>query len=413
MRWSRLRYLLCTSRGPVGAAPIAATISYAVLSHLTWWRGDWVWGYNNLGQTVPVLMLVTAFVVGWDSGSPSSGYSAMVDRVPASRLRVSVTLLAPPLGLALGLYTVGLIGVVAATWSGGGVIDARAPLLISSHLLMICVAATVGLQLGRVLTSPYAALASAALIGLALFVHVGTGQRIFELAGTAGPAAGTTQATRYFAENLATLFVVALALGAPLAIAKCSRVGIGCGVALALGAFATTSLTGSTEQFVGSSERPSRCAGIDIEVCVYPGYDRSLPVVVGRLSGFLDKAAAAGVPPATFPARFLQLDAVSPGPDTGALHLDMYALRDAELDPFALAQTLTASVWCAALFGEAPPVGLLKRGTLVGYWVQYVDGALSKRSLADVEPRFARLGQEQQAARIIEAMEELRRCDNS
>ncbi|WP_183092669.1 hypothetical protein [Nocardioides stalactiti] len=410
---ARTRYLVASSRASFAAAPIAAVVAYAVLSNIALWSGDWIWGYNHLGQTVPVLMLITAFVTGWDSGSTSGGYRALTERVPVSRLRVVTTLVAAPLGTSVALYGVGLAAVVRATWSNDGAVDPRTAWLIGSHLMMLCMAAAVGLLMGRFLDSPYAAFGGVAVIGLMLFWHVGEGQYLLELDGLAGPAAGSTPATAYFAQNVATLLVVTLALSVPLSLASPPRGVVGAGITIALAVYLTTSHLGSTEKNVATARGPDRCLWGDVEVCVYPGYDRLLPVLENRITGFLREADSRGVPRSTFPSRFVQDGSVDSEPGTGVLQLREEILRDQTIDTGDLAATLSTPIWCDAMFGEEVPVGLLDRSSTVSTWIRFVDGELSARALKELAPDLARLPPAHQAARIIAVMAELRRCDNT
>lgn len=412
-RGSRARYLLGTSRATLAVVPMLVAVGYAVLPSLTLWRGDWWWGFNHALQAVPVGVVLTAFVAGWDAGAPGSGHRALRDRVPVAGWRTHATLLLPPFAAAAVPYLLGVLVVVVATVTSDGVVDPTAGLVVLAHLSMFALAATVGVAVGGVLSSPYAAVAATAVLGALLFWSVPGGWSLFAFPGTAGPAVEQAAMSSRYGVAVLGLLLAAVCLTVPALPLAARRTTVAGGVVAAVGALWVSSLVVSPDLYVASGERPTRCRTSSITVCVYPGYDRLLRPASDGLERALAVAAAHGVPRADFPARYEQGGDLRSPEGVGELVVGTRSLRDRSLDADAVVQSLTTPLWCAEMFADLPPLPLLGRRDLVADWMYLISGALPQEEFLVWHPEQQGRRPEQVAAAVRTALAEIRTCTNS
>jgi hypothetical protein len=407
------RYLVWSSRWYVAAVVVIAAFGYAFACRLTRWRGNWWWGYDNVIQAVPIAVLGTAFVVGWDAGARNSGPQAWLARLPDASSKVPLSLLLLPLGsvlLTLAGFTAAVVGVTLAF---DGVVDGRAPLVIISHGLMLCFAASLGLFAGRLQPAAYAALTALAVVALLLFWSPAGGRHVFGFPGASSGMVGIRPSIGYYAANIATLAVATLALsvGAGVRVLNWSRL-LATGFVVA-GALVVGSAVGSTKFYVTSSDRADRCAGSDLRVCLYPGYDPLLPATITGLEDFFDKAQRRGGDPAAFPHEYHHDGGPRPPVGVGALHLGDFALETREWDPTSLAISVSTPLWCASLFSPVPPDGLLEERQIVFDWAQWTEGELTAGEFFFRHEKLRGLSEAALAERVERSLARMRDCADS
>ncbi len=412
MRRDLARYRLRASRATLAGLPIVATLAYALFSQLATWRGDWLWGYNTISQALPVVLVLTAFVAGWDAGSRGSGYAALAERGPDGYWKVSWTLLLVPTAVAAGSFLATAAVMSAITVAGDGVVQARYLLLVASHLLMILVAASLGLYAGRYLNAPLAACMAAAVIALLMFMPSFGGQQLFGLAGANSPLVGLAPDWRYYAVNLSALAVIAASLIASVLVRHPTAWVAIAPLVVAVIVTGGLAVLGPRAQFTSTGTPASRCVDEPVPVCVYPGYDRLLPVASDRLAGFFATAAERGVPRDAFPERFAQYGGVRPAEPIGVLEPGRSALRDNAFASEDLALALSTPLWCSAMFAAEPPLGLLAHLDRVHNWVLWVDGGIPNGEWSAREPKLAAMTPPEQAAVIVNELDALERCDS-
>ncbi|MBU2694743.1 hypothetical protein [Pimelobacter sp. 30-1] len=410
---SRLRYLLGTSKATLAVVPMLVAFGYATLPSLATWRGDGWWGLNHLSQAVPVAVVLTAFVAGWDAGAPSSGARALRDRVPAAGWRVHLTLLALPMAAATVPYLLGLGTLVVATATADGVVAPSAGLVVLAHLAMLALAASAGVGAGWLLTSPYAAVTATAGVAALLFWTLPGGGSLFAFPGTSGPVAEQVAPFSRYGVAALGLVLAAVLLALPALSRTAGRAVVLASLAAALGALGASSLAVSPELYAASGERPGRCLTTSVTVCVYPGYDRLLEPAGNELERFLAHAEERGVPRSAFPTRYEQGGNQRTPPGVGELFVGARSLRERALDADAVAQSVAAPLWCAEMFADSPPLGLLGRSGLVHDWALGIEGVLPPEQFLELHPDQRGRSPAQVAADVRAALAETRACTNT
>lgn len=407
-----LAFLVSSTKGLLALAPAAVVIVWSIVSHVSWWRGDWWWGYHNAAQAMPILIVLTAVVVAWDAGSPTGGYEAQLDRVPDRTWKVPLGLAVVPLASMVLLFAAATVAVAVLTLSARGVVDARILLVVLSHLLMLCVAAAVGLAAGRHLFSPYAAATAGGVMGLLLFWTPGQ-HHVFEFIGSASAIVNGTPSLSWFATQIVVLTLCAGLVSSITFRAMPPRSALVVG-GLALGVFVAGSALGPTQQFEASTKRADRCASEGaVEVCVYPGYDRLTKSAGERLDAFLDRAASLGVDPAAFPSRYEQFGGVRPERGVGVLESPIDGLRSLVVGSDELAGSLSTPLWCDAMFVDNPPLTVLDQRQLVYDWVLWADEALPQGELVARHPQLKGTTGDEAAAIITESLRSMRACEST
>jgi len=413
---SRLRYLLATSRAALtGALVVIATVVYALAERFPLWHGDWWWGYDNLIQALPVVVLVVAVVVGWQAGSRSCGVTALTDRGPDRMRKVGYALVAVPLGSAFGVLLIATSFVAVATWDRGGEIGGRTFIVLAAHASMVLLAAAVGLAAGSRIATPYSALVAAAGVGTLVFVDP-PGTRdggLFTLPGWGAGPPGEQPSLVYFGVVLVACLTAAAALtwaacqrrradGRPLVAAVCVAVA-----ALIAGSYLLP-----YPSFVVAEEYGSECLHDHVEVCVFPGYSRLLRPAAAQLSTVRSQAIAQGVPGDALPTSFWHMGNVLTPTGVGELLPRDETLLQGRLTPTDIAWSLSAPTWCPELSANTFPEGLIERRDLVFDWILWLQGEKSVAELIEWHPQLAGLTEAEFPAVVEAKLRELRLCMN-
>lgn len=409
MSYSRARYLVVTSRWLFGAVPVMAAMVYAIVSRQSLWRGDWWWGYNNLSQAMPIAVLVVAFVVGWDSGATGSGVQALLARTPDAGWKVLISIVAVPLGAFVGVLLLGTATVAGLTWSAHGVIDNRALLLVGSHILMLSFAAAIGVACGTYLSAPYAAVAAAGVIGVLLYWSPSGGLHLLGFVGASSAIVGGTPTLRYHLVDLIVLAAAALALLVPVLARRNTRVSAAIAAGIATVVVFAGSILGPTQQFEVSGDLASRCQKSPVKVCLYPGYDRLLPIAQTRLAAFLQAASQQGVPRSAFPSSFVQYGGVAPPVGVGVMEIGILGLGEKEIDSDALAGSVSTPLWCPQMRAQ-PPVHLLRLRQVVYDWALWLDGALPRGEFISRHRELSHLDSQGIASKVSADLVLMRSC---
>lgn len=409
MKASVLRYVRSTTRAPALALVLLVVFAYAGFSEMSRWRGDWWWGYNSVAQAVPLAVVLVAFVTGWEAGAAGSGLQSLLSRRPIKRWMAPALIAAPPLGAGLAAFTLAVAGVAVVTWGGAGSVAPSTLLVFCAHALMMVVAAMLGLLAGRWMVSPIAA-ATAALVAAAMLFFTPGPMPVFGFLGASTAIIGAEPSTTFYLIDLAVLFVVALALAVPHAWA--TRAIFAAGFSAAGATWVAASLWGPVDQFVPSDEEADRCGGTAVRVCVHPGYDRLIEPASQQITRLLARAEREGVPRSSFPDHYRMLGGSRPGVGEGYLLVGDTGLRDGEIDPGSLAESMSALLWCDAMFSETPPLRLLGDRQLVYDWLLLLQGVLPEPELEERNPALA-VSPQRRAHLVGDALDNMLTCDNT
>lgn len=410
---SRRRYLLSTTRAAwAGALVGIASTLYALAERLDSWRGDWWWGYNNLAQAIPVLMVLVSLTVGWQAGSRSAGHVTLIERGPDSLAKVIGGLVLAPFGAALVTYLLGGFAVALVTLTNNGTVSPTAILVIVSHASMIALAAAVGLAAGSLIPAPYSAPVAAGLVGGLLFLAPPGADNLFTLTGPVQPVVGQSPSIARHAIILVACLVASTALTwlASRRIRQYFRVFVAIGIAVSTVAVGSYLLP--TNTFVQGREEASRCVSTPVEVCIYPGYDRLLRPASQQIDALRADAISEGVVASELPSRYQQFGGARPQVGVGTLSVNDDALSAGRLSPADLALSISDPLWCASMFADTPPVKLLERRDAVYDWLLWLQGALPEQELVARHQRLAAEPKAKWSSLITEDLGLLRKCAN-
>lgn len=408
---ANLRMAAATSRPVLWVLiPGFGATLFSIVQRLPLWRGDWWWGYNNLAQVLPLLMVLTALVTGWQSGSVTSGYRPQMERGPEKVSRVLSTLLGAPLVAAGLLYVAGAVFVAAVTVSGSGVIPPVAGIVVISHLSLILLAGAIGLAVGTVLPTPYSAPAAGCAVGALFFVTLPGTHNLFTLTGPVQSVVGLTPSLERQLIVLAASLAASLVLLWLAAQRQRSR-GVSAGaVGAALLSLMLGSVVAPSSIFVVADQEPSRCLEGSIKICVYPGYDAVLQSGSEQIQGVLKKAESLGVASRALPNEYRQFGSKRPPVGVGTVSLSDEARRTGRLTASDLALTISDPLWCPTMFAENPPLDLLETRDLVFDWLLWVQGDLSTEELRSRHSAFGKEPEARWGGSVIDALKLSRQC---
>lgn len=380
MTAARWRYLLGTSGTPFLMVFVGMGLGYSTLAKVSWWRGDWWWGYNHMIQAMPLVMVVVALASGWTSGRTSGGYAFVRQLRPDAHWKLLWTLAGPPIFGALLTYgiAVAIIGYQTVTFNG--LVDSRSWVVLGVHTAMICFSGLVGVCWGRLAPAPVAAGLSAATVAFAFFVPPQGGMKVFDFLGTAGPGAGQTPTFVYWLSALGVLTVLAaLLVGQVFARRSSMRWLLG---TAAVVAFMIPLFVGPRSEMIEVGDPPDRCREAEVTVCVFPGYERALGTTIDGIERFLEAAETRGVSRDLFPVTYMQYSDRQFEAGEGVAEFSRFILRDGKPAPDDIASSVSTPMWCDAVTGEDDdaPEDFLDHVNFVGLWAEWIQGKMSEES---------------------------------
>ena len=394
--------------GPVTLAGLLVA-AWSVARDAGRWRGDWWWGYDHLTQAFPILLVLVAMAVAWDAGSADNGIRSWNARVPDARWKVPASTAGRTLLLTVVVQLLATVVVLGFTVANSGAVDPRALLGITSPPAMLVLAAAIGLAVGSVLASIYAAICAAGVMTLLLFVAPPGGVKVIEFPGTGSSVIGYQPSSAYFLGLVAGLLATSGALWALAVLAPRSPGRIAAGAALAVLPLLATSALLPEHQFIPGDQAPDRCVSGTVAVCVFPGYDALLRPFARDLDAFVTEAGRRGVDTSRLPRRVVQYAGGALPPGTGVLSL-VTGSTTSPPTPDNLAEAVSTPLWCRAMFAPSPPERLLQDRQLVYDWALVVQGAMPVPAFTERHPGLPGKGPEVAAA-VDAALTRMTACD--
>lgn len=376
MRWPGGGRVWATGRlwWPCGVL-VALIVGAAASRDVSRWKGDWWWGYDHLGQALPVLLVVVAAAAAWDAGSADNGVAAWSARLPDARWKVPFSVVGKTLAVTVVLYLIAVAAVVAITVLNQGEVRANALLVLGHHVGMIGFAAALGLGIGATLPSLYAVIATLGVLAVLLLVPSGgAADRVFEIAGTAGSVGGAMPITHREVWMVLALVVSAFVLGLIACLGGSRRVLAAASVVLAAVPLQLAGSVLPTGLFMPSDEPPGRCAQSTIQVCVYPGYDGLLAPVHDNLVSFMAVARKRGIETKLLPQVYRQDSGAALPVGVGTIALWGNKRTTGDPGVWTTAMAVSTPLWCPSMFGDVAPMRLLKHRQLVLDWALVVLG---------------------------------------
>lgn len=388
---------------------VAVAYGFAIGVDIDRWAGDGWWGFNAQAQAVPVVLLLLASSSAWSAGAFRGGIDGWVERAPESRGRVVAAFVRGSLLWPIAVMVAAVLMVCVVTWHSNGRVDHRVALILATHLLMALFAVVLGCVAGRLLPQAIATLTAVAAMAVLVFVSPGSGHTLFEFMGAKWAIMNPTASLSYGMWKMAFLGMTTLVLG--LAALAMTRTTLVRGAVLASLPVVVGQMAGPASMFVHAASDPVECMQGRVQVCVYPGYEKSLGEALQRIEGLLARAEREGVEAARFPQTYRQSGG-TPWPEhRGELMLGPDAPGHVDFGSNELAYTLADPVWCKAMYAEQPVEAILDDRQLVLDWILFLDGELSLDEWALHHPELT--NDSDTAEAVTKALERMRECERN
>lgn len=399
-------YRRLTSGGVIAALVLAGGHIASIASGGLPWRGDFLWGVQQLGEPVlllipVILVLATAPVVA------RGGVSADEALLPVSPTRAAVLRWQSEALPLLAVQTVALLTVLGITLAHGSTLPGAAAWTIAQQLVTLAVLPALGQLIGRGLRH----LAATVVAGLVGILLVGFAADTFRLDAGSSPYAGLTLVTGPY---LLSFLVLAASLATMMALLVWGpgrRLLVGGAVAVTLTLLSSGAAL-SSPRTEPTSDQPQVCSQeAGLEVCVFDGYERMLDPTAKALGRYTGALAKADVDP-----RIGEIVQATPGIEVGPAGRGRVQFQSDELATGSVAggtalTALLTPVWCERIYSSRPPSDASSQRTnLVATWLEYNTGRLDERTFKELAPRLAAQPPVAQAAFAQRFFDDLAAC---
>lgn len=383
-----LRYRLRTSGGPLAASSLAIVHAVTVVSSQAAWRGDFLWGLQQLGSglylAVPVIMGL-ACLPSVLPGGAATERSLLPVQPRSARLRRYAVDLVPVLAAHLAFVAY----VLAWTLAHGSVLTLSSLVTLTVQLLVLALAVAFGRFCGELTQHP-AAVIGAALFGVLLLVY---GEGLVRVAAGNSPYAGLELELGPYVVALVVLAVLTVALLASPAHTWVGGAVVG---AVVVGAL-TFGIVLDEPTLRPDGRQASECEQVgEVDVCVLAGYEFMLDGMVDQSRRALTGLEEGGVEP-----HLERIAQAVPGqveePGHISVMIDVTSLQNDALNPTAVPASVLHPVWCPRINDPRPLPAAFDVAQIRAYaWLSWKSGMTDRKDFRLDAPKFSRLTEAEQ-----------------
>ncbi|WP_162598700.1 hypothetical protein [Nocardioides gilvus] len=363
----------------------------------------------HLFQTLPTVLMVTAFVAAVLSARARGGVASWMSRAPESPARVLLPMVGAALAWPVAILVLATAVTAYVTVTHQGMVDWGYAAMLGAHLSAVILAVALGAFVGRLLSGVPAAIGAVGLLAAVMFLPDLMGWRsLFELIGSGHAVPGLTPASGEHLWNAGWLLLASVVLlwGAARPVLDV-RFGVGV-LAASLVLLGIGTAKDSGELLVASGVEPDHCMGDSLTVCVYAGYDSQLDLAVPRLEELHERAREAGLDTRLLPTSYSQDDHIRNADREGTVTFGPTAPGKLDFDMDNAAVAVSTPLWCKAMYQDEPPVALLEDMSLVRDWSLLLLGGLTMDEYAERNRPVTNAAAEVPA--VMQALQRMNSC---